>query len=111
MNPRRFSNQTRKSRRTRYGSRGISGRLLPWRARRVQVARGQMALSDRVEARFLVDAQRPRILATRMEAAAERRGDQRGAEGGGGRPQRLRGLDDPERPAPIPRVPMLLVLL
>src|SRR5437879_9946559 len=93
MNPRRFSNQTRKSRRTRYGSRGISGRLLPRRGRRVQVARGQMALSDRVETRLLVDAQRPRILTTRMEAAAERRVDQGGQEAGDVRRQRLRSFD------------------
>src|SRR2546427_3656656 len=102
MNPRRFSNQTRKSRRTRYGSRGISGRLLPRRGRRVQVARGQMALSDRVEARFLVDAQRPRILATRMEAAAERRGGQRGQEAGEVRPPPLRAFDVPGSPGPVP---------
>src|SRR2546430_13292422 len=102
MNPRRFSNQTRKSRRTRYGSRGISGRLLPRRARRVQVARGQMALSDRVETRLLVDAQRPRILTTRMEAAAERRGFQRGQEGGGGRRRRLRAFGGRGAPPPVP---------
>src|SRR2546427_3162991 len=100
MNPRRFSNQTRKSRRTRYGSRGISGRLLPRRGRRVQVARGQMALSDRVETRFLVDAQRPGILTTRMEAAADRRGGQGGEEGRGVPRRRLRAFDVPGTPAP-----------
>src|SRR2546426_11994129 len=104
MNPRRFSNQTRKSRRTRYGSRGISGRLLPRRGRRVQVARGQMALSDRVETRFLVDAQRPRILTTRMEAAADRRGGQGGEGGGGVRRAPLPGFYVPGHPAEIPRV-------
>src|SRR5437899_11450583 len=75
-NPRRFSNQTRKSRRTRYGSPATSRRLLRRRCRGVQVARREVALADRVEARFLVDAQRPRILASRMEATADRRVDQ-----------------------------------
>src|SRR5881296_2992172 len=75
-NPRRFSNQTRKSRRTKYGSRATSRRLLRRRRRGVQVARREVALADRVEARFLVDAQRPRILASRMEATADRRVDQ-----------------------------------
>src|SRR5206468_6530174 len=48
-NPRRFSNQTRKSRRTRYGSRANSHRLLRRRSRGVQVAGGEMAFSHGVE--------------------------------------------------------------
>src|SRR5207247_10396769 len=76
-NPRRFSNHTRKSRRTRYGSRANSHRLLRRRSRGVQVAGGEMAFSHRVEPRLLVDAQLPRVLASRVEAARDRRGDAR----------------------------------
>src|SRR3989441_249625 len=72
-NPRLFSNQTRKSRRTRYGSRATSRRLLRRRARGVQVACGEVGRSDRGAAGFLVDAQLPRILAPGMETAPERR--------------------------------------
>src|SRR2546427_1049034 len=97
-NPRRFSNQTRKSRRTKYGSRATSRRLLRRRRRGVQVARREVALAHRVEARFLVDAERPRVLASRMEAAADRRVDQGGQEAGGIRRQGLRALDVRERP-------------
>src|SRR5438876_11862440 len=92
-NPRRFSNQTRKSRRTKYGSRGISGRLLSRRGRRVQVARGELALSDPGEARVLVDAQLPRKFTPGLETAAERRGDRGGQEAGDVPRQRLRCFD------------------
>src|SRR5713226_10476747 len=51
-NPRRFSNHTRKSRRTRYGSRATSGGLLR-RRRRVQVACREVAFPHRVESGFL----------------------------------------------------------
>src|SRR3989454_11579461 len=105
-NPRRFSNQTRKSRRTRYGSRATSRRLLR-RRRRVQVACGEVVRPDRIEAGFLVDAQLPRILAPRMEAAPERRIDQRRQESRDVRRQRLRALDVRERDDQVLRVRML----
>src|SRR2546422_791961 len=110
-NPRRFSNQTRKSRRTRYGSRATSRRLLRRRGGGVQVACGEVVRSDRVEAGFLVDAQLPRILAPRMEAAPERRIDQRRQEARDVRRQRLRALDVRERADQVLRVRMLRVLV
>src|SRR2546428_5532353 len=75
-NPRRFSNQTRKSRRTRYGSRATSRRLLRRRGGGVQGAFGEVGRPDRSQAGVLGDAQVPRLLAPRMEAAPERRIDQ-----------------------------------
>src|SRR3989442_3379994 len=95
--PRRFSNQTRKSLRTRYGSRATSSRLLRRRRRGVQVTCGEVVRSDRVEAGLLVDAELPRIPAPRMETAPERRMDQRGQEARDVRRQRLRALDVRER--------------
>src|SRR2546428_1663178 len=109
-NPRRFSNQTRKSRRTRYGSRATSRRLLR-RRRRVQVACGEVGRSDPIEAGFLVDAQLPRILAPRIETAPERRIDQRRQEARDVRRQRLRALDVRERADQVLRVRMLRVLV
>src|SRR3989454_1940089 len=94
-NPRRFSNHTRKSRRTRYGSRATSRRLLRRRRRGVQVARREVALAHRIESRFLVDAQRPREFASGMEAAADWRGDQGGEKGPGGAPQGVPGPVSP----------------
>src|SRR2546426_11200261 len=85
-NPRRFSNQTRKSRRTRYGSRATSRRLLRRRGGGVQGACGEVVRSDRVEAGVLVDAQLPRLLAPRMGTAPERRDYQRRPEGRDGSP-------------------------
>src|SRR2546422_9878350 len=79
-NPRRFSNQTRKSLRTRYGSRATSRRLLRRRGRGGQVACGEMGGSDRGEAGFLVDAQLPGVLAPRRETAPAGAGDQRRRE-------------------------------
>src|SRR5881628_2114605 len=110
-NPRRFSNHTRKSRRTRYGSRATSRGLLRWRRRGVQVACGEVALAHRIEARFLVDAERPRVLASRMEAAADRRVDQGGQEAGDIRRQGLRALDVRERPDQVFRVRVFRVLV
>src|SRR2546427_11542200 len=72
-NPRLFSNQTRKSRRTRYGSPATSRRLLRRRGGGVQVACGGVVRPDRNEAGILVDAQLPRILAPPLGAAPERR--------------------------------------
>src|SRR5207249_3164 len=66
-NPRRFSNQTRKSRRTKYGSRATSRRLLRRRRRGVQVARREVALAHRIESRLLIDAQLPGVLASLEE--------------------------------------------
>src|SRR3989442_14480950 len=85
-NPWRFSNHTRKSRRTRYGSRATPRRLLRRRRRGVQGARPEVALAHRIESRFLVDAQRPREFASGVEAAADWRGGQRGGKGPGGVP-------------------------
>src|SRR3989454_11900857 len=97
-NPRRFSNQTRKSRRTKYGSRATSRRLLRRRRRGVQVARREVALAHWIESRFLVDAQRPREFASGMEAAADWRGDQGGEEGRDVRLQGVRAHRVTERP-------------
>src|SRR3989475_3405665 len=91
-NPWRFSNHTRKSRRTRYGSRATSRRLLRRGRRGVQVARGEVAFADGIEARLLVDTQRPSELTSRMEAAADRRGDQGGEQA---RDVRRQGLPAP----------------
>src|SRR3989449_6887067 len=110
-NPRRFSNQTRKSLRTRYGSRATSHRLLRRRGRGVQVACGEMVRSDRVEAGFLVDAQLPGVLAPRMEAAPERWIDQRRREARDVRRQGLWALDVRERADQGLRVRMLRVLV
>src|SRR5213593_339119 len=110
-NPRRFSNHTRKSRRTRYGSRATSRRLLRRGRRRVQMARGEVALPYRVEPRFLVDAQLPGELASRMETAAERRVDQGGQEARDVRRQGLGAFDVRERADQIFRVRMLRVLV
>src|SRR3989475_7003610 len=110
-NPRRFSNQTRKSRRTRYGSRATSRRLPRRRRRGVQVARREVALAHRIEARFLVDAERPRVLASRMEAAADRRVDQRGQQARDVRRPGLGPLEVPGRAAqgfPVRGVRVLL---
>src|SRR2546426_5253456 len=98
-NPWRFSNHTRKSRRTRYGSRATSRRLLRRRRRGVQVARGEVAFADGIEARLLVDTQRPSELTSRMEAAADRRGVQRGEKDPGGTPQGLGARYVPESAA------------
>src|SRR5437867_10880260 len=110
-NPRRFSNQTRKSLRTRYGSRATSRRLLRRRGRGVQVACGEVVRSDRVETGFLVDAQLPGVLAPGMEAAPEGRVDQRRQEARDVRRQGLRALDVRERADQILRVRMLRVLV
>src|SRR2546422_8897113 len=75
-NPRRFSNQTRKSLRTRYGSRATSRRLLRRRRRGVQVACGEGIRSARIEAGVVVDAEPPGILPPGLEAAPQRRIDQ-----------------------------------
>src|SRR2546428_9493546 len=58
-NPRRFSNQTRKSRRTRYGSRATSRRLLRRRGGGGQVACRGVVRPDPIEAGFLVGAPPP----------------------------------------------------
>src|SRR5437667_5377865 len=110
-NPRRFSNQTRKSRRTRYGSRANSHRLLRRWSRGVQVAGGEVACSHGVEPRLLVDAQLPRVLASRVEAAPDRRVDQRRQEAGDVRGQGLGALDVRERADEIFRVRVLRVLV
>src|SRR5213593_148843 len=110
-NPRRFSNHTRKSRRTRYGSRATSRGLLRWRRRGVQVACGEVALAHRIEARFLVDAQRPGVLASRMEAAADRWVDQGGQQAGDIRRQGLRAFDVRERADQVFRVRVFRVLV
>src|SRR5437879_3678701 len=110
-NPWRFSNHTRKSRRTRYGSRATSRRLLRRRRRGVQVARGEVALAHRIEARLPVDAQRPSELASRMEAAADRRVDQGGQQARDVRRQGLRALDVRERADQVFRVRVFRVLV
>src|SRR5881296_206628 len=110
-NPRRFSNHTRKSRSTRYGSRATSRRLLRRGGRGVQMARGEVALPHRVEPRFLVDAQLPRELASRMEAAAEWRVDQGGQKARDVCWQGLWAFDVRERADQIFRVRMLRVLV
>src|SRR5881296_2426141 len=110
-NPRRFSNQTRKSRRTKYGSRATSRRLLRRRRRGVQVARREVALAHRVESRLLIDAQWPGVLASRMEAAADGRVDQGRQEARDIRRQGLRALDIRERPDQVLRVRVFRVLV
>src|SRR2546428_4183210 len=92
-NPWRFSNHTRKSRRTRYGSRATSRRLLRRRRRGVQVARGEVAFAAGVEARLLGATQRPSELSSRVEAAAGRRGGLTGAQAPEVDPLGLRGPD------------------
>src|SRR2546426_10149844 len=109
-NPRRFSNQTRKSRRTKYGSRATSRRLLR-RRRGGQVARREVARAHRVEFRLLIDAQRPGVLASRMEAAADGRVDQGRQEARDVRRQGLRALDVRERPDQVFRVRVFRVLV
>src|SRR6266581_13120 len=110
-NPRRFSNQTRKSLRTRYGSRATSRRLLRRRRRGVQVACGEVIRSDRIEAGLLVDAELPRVFAPGMEPAPERRIDQRRQEARDVRRERLRTLDVREGADQVLRVRMLRVLV
>src|SRR5256712_4616438 len=75
-NPRRFSNQTRKSRRTRYGSRATPRRLLRRRGGCVQAACGRVEPADRRGGGLQGDATLAPQLATRVEGGPEGRGGQ-----------------------------------